>query len=355
MRRTRTERSAAYAWAIGLGLSCAITGASRGAAAEPAEARAQARAHFDQGVALARRHAYAQALIEFQRAYEISPHFSVLYNIGQALIALGRPTEAVAALDRYVEEGGADVEPSRRAEVDAAIASETSKTGSVEVTVDVPGALVTVDDKPYGRSPLPVPVRVDSGAHRVLAVRESGERREANVNASAGQVSQVHLEFGAVAPSTPAPAHAAAPAPAPEPSGIRSVPARGTPPPSVNAPPRAALHRPAQKTLAYVLEAAGAALLGATAAHFLWNRARYEDWQSRYQSYFSDPSAEHRASANGLARSISDASTVTVALAIGAGVALSTGVVLQLTCTERVSEARTARDRGPFLTLQGAF
>jgi predicted Zn-dependent protease len=57
-------------------------------------------------VALARSHAYAEALSAFQRAYEIAPHFSVLYNIGQALIALERPTEAVAALDRYVEEGG---------------------------------------------------------------------------------------------------------------------------------------------------------------------------------------------------------------------------------------------------------
>ncbi|HEX2673510.1 MAG TPA: tetratricopeptide repeat protein, partial [Polyangiaceae bacterium] len=94
------------------------------ASAEPADARAEARSHFDQGVGLARRQAYAEALAEFERAYQIFPHFSVQYNIGQALVALGRPTEAIVALTRYLEEGGANIEPARRQEVDAVIASE---------------------------------------------------------------------------------------------------------------------------------------------------------------------------------------------------------------------------------------
>jgi hypothetical protein len=406
MRRIRIERRSAAHWLVGLGLACAAAFASPDASAGPAEGRAQARAHFDQGVVLARRHAYADALTEFERAYEISPHFSVLYNIGKALIALGRPTEAIAALDRYVEEGGSDIEPRRRAEADAAIESELLKTGSIEVTVDVSGALVSIDDKSYGRSPLPVPVRVDSGAHRVLAVRDSGEQREANVDADAGQVTHARLEFGAEAPSTPV----ATPARGQlrircaerglsvlvddQPSGVTplsgpllleagnhrlrfargaeksveqrlsvpaqselecSVPPRLTPARSGNEPQRAAAHRPLQKTLAYVVEAAGVALTGAAAVHFLWNRARYQDWQSRYDTYYRDPSPQNRESANGLARSIESASAVTIGLAIGAAVALGTGAVLQLTSTDSVAAAGTARDRGPLVTLRGAF
>ena len=50
-------------------------------------------------VGIASRGNYGQALEEFLAAYRISPHFAVLYNIGQAHIALGQPADAVAALE----------------------------------------------------------------------------------------------------------------------------------------------------------------------------------------------------------------------------------------------------------------
>ncbi|MET0793127.1 MAG: tetratricopeptide repeat protein, partial [Polyangiaceae bacterium] len=196
MRRIRIERRVAAPWLIAVGFFCATAFSSVRTRAGASEDRAQARTHFDQGVALARKQAYSEALSEFQHAYELSPHFSVLYNIGQALIALGRPTQAIAALERYVEEGGANIEPRRRAEVDAALESETAKTGRVEVTVDVSSALVSIDGTPYGRSPLPMPVRVDPGAHQILAALDSGEQRTAEIAVDAGQIGHVQLEFG---------------------------------------------------------------------------------------------------------------------------------------------------------------
>jgi tetratricopeptide (TPR) repeat protein len=365
MRRTRIERKPTPHRLVALGFSCAVAFMfmSPKASAEPSEGRAQARAHFDQGVALARRRAYAEALTEFQRAYEIAPHFSVLYNIGQALIALGRPTEAVGALDRYIEGAGSALDPQRRAEVNAAIESELAKTGSIEVTVDREGALVTIDDKAYGRAPLPLPVRVDSGAHHVLAVLESGERREANIEARAQQVSHAELTFGTEAPApVPALAPAPAPAPAPPPTAAAAsapaparVPASVTWPRSASEPPTSSGHHEVQQTLGYVVGAAGVALTGAAAAHFLWNRARYRDWQSRYSTYYSDPSEQNRQSANDLARSVSNASPVTLGLAIAAGVALGTSTVLLLTSSDSVTATGGARGGGPFMTLRGAF
>ncbi|HKO51930.1 MAG TPA: hypothetical protein VJV79_29680 [Polyangiaceae bacterium] len=317
------------------------------ASAETVEARAEARSHFDQGVSLARRHAYAEALGEFQRAYQLFPHFGVLYNIGQALIALGRPTEAVGALTRYVEEGGANIEPRRRLEVDAAIASELAKTGSIEVTVDVAGALVSIDDQAIARSPLATPIRVDSGAHRVLAALDSGERREAKVEAKAGQVTRTRLEFGGAVAGVPAASPAREPLPVLVPVSLAaSHPQRE--------PPATAAHHSTQKTLAYVVGAAGIALSGAAAAHFLWNRARYEDWQARYSAYYNDPTEQNRESANALAQSVSNASAVTVGLAIGAGVALGTGAVLLFTSSASVTAGSTGAG-GPFMTLRGTF
>jgi hypothetical protein len=406
MRRTRIERACACHWLLGMCLAFATALTSAHASAEPVEARAQARSHFDQGVAFSRRHAYVEALNEFQRAYQAFPHFSVLYNIGQALIALDRPTEAIAVLNRYLEEGGANIEPRRREEVSAAIASESAKTGSIEVSVDVDGALVTIDDKPYGRSPLATPFRVDSGAHRVLAALDSGERSEAKVDVKAGQVAPIQLVFDTRSSSAPA----ASPARGQlrircaengltvvvddQPFGVTplasplwlqagnhrvrfergsarsgeqplsvigqrehelscSVPTTVLTPQAQREQPAALAHS-TQKTLAYAIGAAGLALSGAALAHFLWNRARYEDWQSRYSAYYDDPTEQNRESANDLAESVSNASAVTVGLAIGAGVALGTGTALLLS-SGSTRAAGNAGMGGPFMTLRGAF
>jgi len=331
----------------------------------------------------------------------------VLYNIGQALIALDRPTEASTALSRYLDEGGANVAPARRAEVEAAIAHELSKTSSIEVSVDIAGALVSIDDKPYGRSPLATPVRVDSGSHRVLAALDSGERREATVDARAGQVARTQLDLRA---GSPAPAATPArgllrircaqsgltvliddqplgvtPLASPlslEPGTHRlrfehgtersaeqglsvtgqrelelacSVPLSLTAPQAEPKPPAPATNHSTQKTWGYVVGAAGIALGGAAAAHFLWNRARYEDWQSRYSAYYQDPTEQNRESANALANSVSNASAVTVGLAIGAGVALGTGAVLLFTSKGSVTVSGSSRAGGPFLTLRSTF
>ncbi len=349
MKRIRIERSAAAGLLLGFGLSCATTFSARRASAESSEERVQARRHFDQGVILARKQAYDEALSEFQRAYQSSPHFSVLYNIGQALIALGRPTEAIAALTRYVEEGGASVDPQRRAEVDRAIDEQATKTGRIEIAIDLPGALVSVDDAPYGRAPLSVAVRVDPGAHRVLATRESGEQRTANIEVAANQLARVQLDFGGQATGaaivSPAPTPPIPPLPAPTPLlGFRAP-----------APKPAIAHRSTQKTVAYVVEAVGVSLTVAAVAHFFWNRARYHDWQSRYDTYYHDPNAQNRAAANDLAHSVSAASAVTIGLTLSAGVALGTGAVLQLTSSDPVTGSGSARDHGPFLSVRGSF
>jgi len=92
------------------------------AARSAEDPRAEASAHYARGIELAEQALYATALAQFKAAYDKSPHFAVLYNIGQAQIALGRPVEAIEALSRYLR-GGADQVPlSRREQVQAQIA-----------------------------------------------------------------------------------------------------------------------------------------------------------------------------------------------------------------------------------------
>jgi len=109
-----------------------------------------------------------------------------------------------------------------------------------------------------------------------------------------------------------------------------------------------------QRTLAYVVGAAGVVLSAVAVVHYSWNRDRYQEWQGKYASYYRDPTEPNRRDTNALSDSIDRASAVTVVLAVGAGVALGTSGVLWVTSSPPSSDRHT-RGLEPFLNLQGAF
>ena len=100
-------------------LVVASSPAAHAAAGNPRELAA---AHYRRGIDLAKQGLYGEALEQFNQAYAKSPHFAVLYNIGQAQIALGRPLAAIGALTTYLRDGADKVPLSRREQVQAQIA-----------------------------------------------------------------------------------------------------------------------------------------------------------------------------------------------------------------------------------------
>ena len=115
MTRTRIDSSRRLAsGCLALALCAAALTPARQAQGDQTQERALARGHFNRGVELAKAGSYEPALAEFERAYQISPHFSVLYNIGQAELALERPRPAGETLRRYLLEGGEQIDPARR-------------------------------------------------------------------------------------------------------------------------------------------------------------------------------------------------------------------------------------------------
>jgi hypothetical protein len=134
-----------------------------------ADPRAEAREHFDRAMALVDQGALEQAIVEFQRAYDLMPHYTVLYNLGQAYVTLGKPIEAVDAYTRYLEEGAERVTKARRAEVESELSRQKAKIGEVTLSVEPPGAKVSVDGKDVGEAPLAQPVRMAAGRHSIEA------------------------------------------------------------------------------------------------------------------------------------------------------------------------------------------
>ena len=133
------------------------------------EARDAAGAHYARGLELARNGSYEAALQEFDAAYAISPQFSVLYNIGQAQIALDHPSQAIELFARYLFEGKDRIPEARRQSVEALISSLSSRLATLSVTADRPSAQISVDGRDVGATPLAKPVRIDAGTHTIVA------------------------------------------------------------------------------------------------------------------------------------------------------------------------------------------
>jgi hypothetical protein len=341
-----------------------------------------ARAHYDRGVELANKGEYKKALQEFNAAYAASPHFAVLYNIGQAEVALGRPRKAIDTLSRYLRDGKEDVPAPRRQQVQAQLAQLESIFATLSITTEPPGAVITIDGAELGRSPLTVP-RLAAGSHVVTAGRPDGLPATRVVSLVEGEQLPLNLtlpqeeprvlsmqcwELGAQPilngqPIDPAKAGLGVPVQPgrlrvgfsspdrqwPEqfvevPPGVRATVLCGTVPAPV--PQKAPATSGSQGFPAgYVLVGAGVVMGGVALAQGLWNAGRARDWELEQASIDADRSSGHydrQVDNNELAESIERGSTVTVVLAATAG-ALVTGGVVWLAMDGNTHDAKPTR------------
>ncbi len=137
---------------------------------------------------------YVEALALFQKAYDLSPSYVILFNIGRMSALTNDPARAIQAYECHVVEGGADVSPERRAEVAAEVARLMLDVGQVRVEVDEPGATIEVDGRRVGKSPLDVAVPLNPGRHRVVARGSRAETREIEVQKGGSTVVTFELE-----------------------------------------------------------------------------------------------------------------------------------------------------------------
>jgi len=365
-----------------------------------------ARAHYERGVELANKGEYRTALEEFNAAYAASPHFAVLYNIGQAEVALGRPRKAIDTLSRYLRDGKEDVPAPRRKQVQAQITQLESIFATLSITTDPAGAEVTVDGAVLGRSPLTVP-HLAAGSHVVTASRPDGRPATRVVSLVEGEQLPLSLtlpqgeprvlsmqcwELGAQPilngqPIDPAKAGLGVPVEAgrlrvgfsspdrlwPEqfvevPPGVRATVLCGTVP--APAPPKGSATGESRGfPTGYVLIGAGVVMGGVALAQGLWNAGRARDWEIEQASIDADQSFgryQRQVANNELAESIDRGSAVTVVLTASAGALVAGGVVWLImdpssgaTSTKRASlslpvRLDVARDSAA-LTWQGAF
>jgi hypothetical protein len=151
----------------------------------------EARERFERGVELADAGNYGAAMVEFQRAYELTHNPLVLFNISATHEALGHFVEALDAMLQYAAQAPAATVAQRRQEIDAAIARLQARVGTIEVAVDVPGLEVLVDGLSRPTAVARQGLRVSAGRHRVVLSAPGYRTREVDVDVAGGATVRV--------------------------------------------------------------------------------------------------------------------------------------------------------------------
>ena len=133
------------------------------------EAIQEAARRYDLGLKLYAEGEFRLAVIEFERTYQITTDYRVLYNIGQVRIQLGNYARAIGALKEYLSAGGTGISDDRRKAVETDLEMLASRTGTVRIIANVKGADILVDDLVVGQAPLVEPILLDAGEHKVTA------------------------------------------------------------------------------------------------------------------------------------------------------------------------------------------
>jgi len=173
---------------------------------------------FKNGVARFKEGKFAQALAEFEQAYQISPHPLVLYNIAGCYRELSRYSEAVKFYTRFLAEGSGKVPTSRLSDAQVELDHIYALIARVTVKVQpADGAALLVDGAPIGTLPIEMPLILPPGEHRLLARAPGRGEAERGVRVAAGDAIVVELNLPGAATGTAPPV--APPVTGPEPGG----------------------------------------------------------------------------------------------------------------------------------------
>jgi tetratricopeptide (TPR) repeat protein len=152
---------------LSLALPLALLLAAVPALAQEEDGTREAAKHFQIGVTLYSDADYRAALVEFQRAYVLAPNVAVLYNVGEAQYQLQDYASALTTFERYMAMTPAN--DNRRSEVEQTLTILRSRVGHLSVVTDPPGAEVSIDDQPIGKTPIEQPIAVSVGRRKVTA------------------------------------------------------------------------------------------------------------------------------------------------------------------------------------------
>lgn len=131
----------------------------------------EAKADYISGRILYNNEDYANAILKFERAYELSREPRLLWNIALCQKNLKRYTRMLATVEKLLEDAGPQLSAEDKKDAEDLIQAIQAYVTRVTVKVDEPGAAVFIDDVQVGVSPLDKPVLVDVGRRKIRVTR----------------------------------------------------------------------------------------------------------------------------------------------------------------------------------------
>jgi hypothetical protein len=154
-----------------------------------------ARHAWDTAKQLADANDYKGALVEFNRAFDLSQNPRVLYNVGVVEKLLTHYARAVAAWNRELTEGAGKLTPGEIVELKNAIAIVQQFVTSIDVTANEADASLFIDDYAVGKTPFTAPVAIDVGKHTLKLTKTGFVDAVQQVEVASGQKTPVTFKI----------------------------------------------------------------------------------------------------------------------------------------------------------------
>jgi hypothetical protein len=194
-RRSRSHHRFGFdnvTWLVTCGLSLSLLLCTPATVAH-ADAAADAEALIAQGIELRRQGKDAEALALFKQAAETHSTPRALAQMGLAEQALGRWVEAEEHIKLALEHPNHPWISRNRETLTRSLAAVGERLGSIELTCDVAGAIVTVNGKPAGQTPLSAPLRVVAGTVVVELSAEGFHPMTRSLQINAGSLARENV------------------------------------------------------------------------------------------------------------------------------------------------------------------
>lgn len=164
-------------------------------AAEPANrgSTAEASTHFNRGVELYREGNLDAALAEFARANELAPNYRLLYNMAQLQSERHEYVRAIELLMQYLAQGGSEIAPARRKEVEQEQVRLRERVATLWVTADVETATLWINDQRVATLPLREPVLLNAGIARLRVEADGRKTYTKDLNVAGGDRPRLEL------------------------------------------------------------------------------------------------------------------------------------------------------------------
>ena len=159
------------------------------------EAAKEAKQRFAKGVEFFNNGEFAAALAEFHWAYEVSPHYMVLFNIGRCYAKIGKHIEAFDYFEKYLKEAGDKIPDNRKEEVRKELDALKKIIAYLDVTVNVKGSEITIGGKVFGTYPLKEKIKVEPGPHTMSVSADGYKSSSKDIVVPSGATMTVDFEL----------------------------------------------------------------------------------------------------------------------------------------------------------------